>query len=55
MGTSAIVMMIVALATVWGGFIAAVINLSRSKEDTTPDGEEHDAAASPVRAASVRS
>jgi len=33
MSTSAIVMMIIAILTVWGGLVAAVINLMRHPEN----------------------
>ncbi|MBB3667357.1 methionine/alanine import family NSS transporter small subunit [Garicola koreensis] len=33
MDTAAIVMMIVALVTVWGGMAAAIVHLSRHPED----------------------
>lgn len=38
MDTPAIIMMIVALVTVWGGMTASIIHLSRhpEDEDTTP-------------------
>ncbi|AVL96202.1 MULTISPECIES: methionine/alanine import family NSS transporter small subunit [Bacteria] len=38
MTTTAIVMMIIAMVTVWGGLIAAVVNLARHPEveDTEP-------------------
>ncbi|WP_312673738.1 methionine/alanine import family NSS transporter small subunit [Microbacterium sp.] len=38
MTTTAIVMMIVAMVTVWGGLLAAVVNLARHPEveDTEP-------------------
>lgn len=32
MTTTAIVMMIVAMVTIWGGLVAAVVNLSRHPE-----------------------
>lgn len=32
MSTTAIVMMIVAMVTVWGGLIAAIVNLARHPE-----------------------
>ncbi|WP_084709947.1 methionine/alanine import family NSS transporter small subunit [Nesterenkonia alba] len=35
MGTAAIVMMIVALVTVWGGLIASMIHLWRHPEDAS--------------------
>lgn len=35
MSTAAIVMMVVALGTVWGGLIAAMIHLARNPEDTS--------------------
>lgn len=34
MDTAAIVMMIVALVTVWGGMAASIIHLSRNPEDS---------------------
>ncbi|WP_082748141.1 methionine/alanine import family NSS transporter small subunit [Nocardioides jensenii] len=33
MSTEAIVLMILAMAVIWGGLLAAIINLSRSPED----------------------
>lgn len=38
MSTSAIIMMVVSITTVWGGLALAIWNInSRSPEDTTPD------------------
>lgn len=39
MTTPAIVMMIIAMVTVWGGLIAAIVNLARHPEaaDSEPD------------------
>ena len=36
MDTPAIIMMIVALVTVWGGMIAAIAHLSRNPEEDEP-------------------
>jgi hypothetical protein len=39
MTTTAIIMMIIAMVTVWGGLIAAIVNLARhpeAAEDDTP-------------------
>lgn len=38
MSTAAILMMLVAMAVIWGGLILAVINLSRSRD--VPSREE---------------
>ncbi|GAB3632367.1 hypothetical protein GCM10027421_17200 [Microbacterium shaanxiense] len=39
MTTTAIIMMIIAMVTVWGGLIAAIVNLARHPEaaETEPD------------------
>lgn len=39
MTTTAIIMMIIAMVTVWGGLIAAIMNLARHPEvaETEPD------------------
>lgn len=37
MTTPAIIMLIVAVCTVWGGFIAAVLHLRRTPETTDDD------------------
>lgn len=39
MTTTAIMMMIIAMVTVWGGLIAAIVNLARHPEvaETEPD------------------
>ena len=42
MDTPAIIMMIVALVTVWGGMIAAIIHLSRNPEENDSTGPEAD-------------
>ena len=34
MSASAVVMMVVAMVTVWGGLIASAVNLSRSKDES---------------------
>lgn len=34
MDTAAIVMMVVALATVWGGLIGAIVHLARSSDES---------------------
>ncbi|MCP3427070.1 methionine/alanine import family NSS transporter small subunit [Rothia sp. AR01] len=34
MSVSAIVMMVVAIVTVWGGLVASVVNLNRSKDES---------------------
>lgn len=39
MTTTAIVMMIIAMVTVWGGLIAAVVNLARHPEVAEPEPE----------------
>lgn len=33
MSASAIVMMIIAIATIWGGLVAAIVNIARSPEE----------------------
>ena len=38
MSAGAIVMMLVAMAVIWGGLAVAMVNLSRSSD--TPSGEE---------------
>ncbi|GAB2618484.1 methionine/alanine import family NSS transporter small subunit [Kocuria arenosa] len=38
MTTSAVIMLIVAIVTVWGGFIAAVVHLRRTPE--VPDDDQ---------------
>lgn len=37
MSGSAIAMMLLSMAVLWGGLVLAIINLSRSKEGETPD------------------
>jgi len=38
MGTGAILMMLLAMAVIWGGLVLAIVNLSRSSD--TPDVDE---------------
>ncbi len=38
MTTSAVIMLIVAIVTVWGGFVAAVVHLRRTPE--VPDDDQ---------------
>ena len=40
MDTPAIIMMIVALVTVWGGMITAIVHLSRHPEEDEPADPE---------------
>ena len=47
MTTSAAIMLVVAVCTVWGGFIAAVLHLRRSPEE--PDAEPGAGAGSSAR------
>lgn len=37
MTTTAIVMMIIAMVTVWGGLIAAIVNLARHPEESATE------------------
>lgn len=39
MTTSAIVMMLVAIVTIWGGLVAAIVNLAHSPDE--PVAEDH--------------
>jgi hypothetical protein len=41
MSTAAIVMLIIAILTVWGGLGLALVNLQRHPEDDTRMPEEH--------------
>lgn len=38
MSTSAVVMMLVAMVTIWGGLLASVINLMRHPEEPEDNG-----------------
>jgi Putative methionine and alanine importer, small subunit len=42
MGTGAILMMLLAMAVIWGGLVLAIVNLSRSADTPTIDEVHRD-------------